>query len=76
MQNVMPDRPRAYSSSERRIAVWVLVAALALAALSGLLRELMPPSLGAWYGGISTPAPPGVVDARPLTPAGAIDALA
>jgi hypothetical protein len=68
MQNTMPDHRRVYSPSERRIAVWVLVAALALAALSGLLRAMMPPSLGSWDGGGALPAPPGVVEARPLTP--------
>ena len=76
MQNTMPDHRSAYSATERRIAVWLLVAVLALAAVAGVMRELMPPSLGAWDRGASLPAPPGVIDAKPLPTVARAQALA
>ena len=72
----MPQQPRVYTRSERRIAVWVLLAAIVLAGLSGVLREMLPPSLGAWNTGGAVAAPPGVIDARPLASTTAADALA
>lgn len=75
MQNTMPDHRPAYSETERRIAVWLLVAVLALAAVAGVMRELMPPSLGVWDRGASLPAPPGVIDATPLPAAARGEAM-
>jgi hypothetical protein len=76
MQNTMPQAPRISSPVERRVALWVLIAAVALAALIGVAREALPPSLGAWDQGASTPAPPGVIDARPVATPAAADAHA